>query len=410
MIDQPSHFLCSFSLNRLFLILFCSFPWLFCCSAFILFNFLNPFFIHFLFFCFVFNFHCFFLLFGFQESSLLTWQDHTGKVVFELFFFLTPRDYDSDSRSLCVRSELGTFRFEKCAFETKGEWHHLAFSHDRVKATLFLDGKFVQSFTSAVFPSNVSRYEPLTGLVGSSPPGAQQTTSFCGQIGTLHFLEGTIEEAQAKAIFLEVCFLHSAPSVTCVSHLTFPVFVVCFSLSFFPFVLLCISSTHTLLLLPPLLPLSSFLTQGTLFDGSLKDLTPSIVNRRFLVVHPQEFSIKDEKSKEAAALAAVLHPNLAEASELVLVSSVPPDRVSAASPSNATTNLSSYSLALRSRSPSNPVPMSITGLRYDSSSSSASSSDASVGTPPTRPRDSSFSSPFNLSPQASASGLANPGV
>jgi hypothetical protein len=188
------------------------------------------------------------------ESTLLCWQNG-NKAVFELFFLQTPRPYDAQVRSLCVRTDISdstsspvmgndsalispgsrrgrTFLFDKFAFEQNGQWHHLVLVHSARDLSLFVDGQLIQRFVlpaseyantahpnmSVVtpssnsfcfgYPTNVSRSEPLTGSIGQPVGTSSRMTSFCGQIGAI----GIWEVCFMFVSSLFCCFLLCCPS------------------------------------------------------------------------------------------------------------------------------------------------------------------------------------------------------
>jgi uncharacterized C2H2 Zn-finger protein len=149
---------------------------------------------------------CFWLMvntfFG-HESSLLTWVDHTGAVCFELLFQLIPGT-DVHSRALCVRTKEGTFICSSYSFTESGQWHHITMTHNRAQLCLMVDGKLLHKFVNVFYPAaSVSKSTPITGHVGAPPADSVRTTSFCGAIDTLHFMEGLLEEKQVATIFNE---------------------------------------------------------------------------------------------------------------------------------------------------------------------------------------------------------------
>lgn len=136
-------------------------------------------------------------LFFEQESSLLTWEDHSGSIVFELLFLCHP--VLKPARFLAVRTKQGTFPFRQYCFEESTDWHHLVISHDKRALRITLDGRGTSLFKEIAYPV-ASKTTPLTGRIGTGAPDSK-ATSFCGALGSVNFFEGAIEKHHTKLLF-----------------------------------------------------------------------------------------------------------------------------------------------------------------------------------------------------------------
>jgi len=135
-------------------------------------------------------------LFFEQESSLLTWEDHTGAVIFELLFVCHPAL--KPARFLAVRTRQGTFPFRQFCFEEGSDWHHLVVCHDKRALRITLDGQGISLIKELTYPV-AAKATPLCGRVGAGIDS--HATSFCGAIGSVNFFEGAVEKHHVKLLF-----------------------------------------------------------------------------------------------------------------------------------------------------------------------------------------------------------------
>eukprot|EP01132_Coremiostelium_polycephalum_P007664 gene7664-9429_t len=187
-----------------------------------------------------------------DESGLFSWQDQNGNNIFEVFFKSLPIGKSSESkRYLCIQtrdypSPPETFSFDKFSFTECGNWYHIAITHSKQKIALYIDGKFIQSYSTHNYPRLITKDKPISGCIGKriyhqhhhqipvTPPFLQtnggnysnyssfnslnslMTTDsevgvvgqspaergyFCGQMGTIHFFEGTWEAPACLKVF-----------------------------------------------------------------------------------------------------------------------------------------------------------------------------------------------------------------
>lgn len=165
------------------------------------------------------------------ENLLFCWKD-TKYIIMELFVRVWPQHdgpYGASAggsasrphagsraprRNLCVRmrnspcTHTEYFTFDGFSFQSVDQWYHLVVTHNKHLLTLYVDGRFVQSFQPLNYPVGVSKTYPLRGVVGcpkvldsqlDTAFADRMTGSFCGEVGLLHVTEGVWDAASAEA-------------------------------------------------------------------------------------------------------------------------------------------------------------------------------------------------------------------
>ncbi|GAM25725.1 hypothetical protein SAMD00019534_089000 [Acytostelium subglobosum LB1] len=187
-----------------------------------------------------------------DEAGLFSWQDASDNNIFDVYFKAMGRHADS-KRYLCMQtrnypSPPETFFFDKFSFSECGSWHHIVITHSKQRISLFVDGKFIQNYSTANYPKVITKDKPIQGCIGrrlytslpnnnsnnnsfsnlsqlvsqasqssfnslssidpdsftnaptSSTPQSEKGF-FCGQMGTIHFFEGIWEAPSCLKVF-----------------------------------------------------------------------------------------------------------------------------------------------------------------------------------------------------------------
>jgi hypothetical protein len=156
-----------------------------------------------------------------EECVLFSWQDQSGRNIFDMYFKALTNTSDGSNRfCLCVQTQHFSlpaehFIFDGYSFAECGTWHHLVFTHTKQKADLFIDGEFVQSCTLN-YPSNATKDRIMAASLGHAAasnnasnnetadkklPKIRSKGPFYGQVGALHFLEGTWDESTSCRVY-----------------------------------------------------------------------------------------------------------------------------------------------------------------------------------------------------------------
>ncbi|KAK9728054.1 hypothetical protein K7432_001370 [Basidiobolus ranarum] len=155
------------------------------------------------------------------ETGLVCYEDPSGpNTMFELYF----KALDMSERyCLCVRTQqwplpAEDFVFDGFDFSETDIWRHIAFVHSRDGTSLFVDGYLVQSYGTFNYPRITGKEKPFVLVVGRKATKPRSTMSthhygdcptdqdklhkgyFCGQIGSIHIMEGLWDEATSKRI------------------------------------------------------------------------------------------------------------------------------------------------------------------------------------------------------------------
>ena len=112
------------------------------------------------------------------------------------------------SQNLPMASE--NFIFDSYLFSQVNKWYHIGLTHEKQSVTLFINGKLIQCCSSFNYPRTVSKDRALSGVIGyhdhkivkSPQANSPSTSSFCGQIGTVHFMEGSVDNSVFQQIYL----------------------------------------------------------------------------------------------------------------------------------------------------------------------------------------------------------------
>ena len=154
------------------------------------------------------------------ENLVFCWRD-PKYLIFELFFRVWPRERLEDGtlepiprRNLCVRmrnspcTHTEYFTYDGFSFDHLDSWHHLVLTHNKQLLSLYVDGRYVQSFQPLNYPIGVSRTYPLRAVIGC-PQDAETNThtaflerctgTFCGELGLLHVTEGVWDASAARS-------------------------------------------------------------------------------------------------------------------------------------------------------------------------------------------------------------------
>jgi hypothetical protein len=154
------------------------------------------------------------------ENLVFCWRD-PKYLIFELFFRVWPRERLEDGtlepnprRNLCVRmrnspcTHTEYFTYDEFSFDRVDSWHHLVLTHNKQLLSLYVDGRYVQSFQPLNYPIGVSKTYPLRAVIGC-PQEAETNThtaflerctgTFCGELGLLHVTEGIWDASSARA-------------------------------------------------------------------------------------------------------------------------------------------------------------------------------------------------------------------
>ena len=153
------------------------------------------------------------------ENLLFCWKD-PKYLVFELFFRVWPREQEDGTidptprRNLCVRmrnspcTHTEYFTYDEFSFDSVDSWHHLVLTHNKQLLSLYVDGRYVQSFQPLNYPIGVSKAYRLHAIVGCPQDTEanthtafleQCTGTFCGELGFLHVTEGVWDATSAEA-------------------------------------------------------------------------------------------------------------------------------------------------------------------------------------------------------------------
>ncbi|EFA76742.1 hypothetical protein PPL_09493 [Heterostelium album PN500] len=191
-----------------------------------------------------------------DEAGLFSWQDTNENNIFDVYFKALGK-HPENKRYLCIQtrnypSPPETFYFDKFGFVECGGWHHIVITHNKQKISLYVDGKFIQNYSTANYPKTITKDKPIQGCIGrrlystvaannnnnsnnnsssnlsqlisqasqtsfnSLSSMDQETLSsslremngngyekgfFCGQMGTIHFFEGIWEAPSCYKVY-----------------------------------------------------------------------------------------------------------------------------------------------------------------------------------------------------------------
>ena len=154
------------------------------------------------------------------ENLVFCWKD-SKYLIFELFFRVWPRERLEDGtlepyprRNLCVRmrnspcTHTEYFTYDEFSFDRVDSWHHMVLTHNKQLLSLYVDGRYVQSFQPLNYPIGISKTYPLHAVIGC-PQDSETNThtaflerctgTFCGELGLLHVTEGVWDASSAEA-------------------------------------------------------------------------------------------------------------------------------------------------------------------------------------------------------------------
>ncbi|ORY01541.1 hypothetical protein K493DRAFT_334919 [Basidiobolus meristosporus CBS 931.73] len=156
------------------------------------------------------------------ETGLICYEDPSApNTTFELYF----KALDKSARyCLCVRTQqwplpAEDFVFDGFDFSETDVWRHIAFVHSRDGTSLFVDGYLVQSYGTFNYPRITGKEKPFVLVVGRKGVKPRASLSshlygdgineqdklhkgyFCGQIGSIHIMEGLWDESVTQRIY-----------------------------------------------------------------------------------------------------------------------------------------------------------------------------------------------------------------